>query len=105
MFGSLFSQFEWGAKFGASFPSETDLLKLVSEMDQLGKLENSDTGWQVGFYGKIGPLSVQINPEHIYSENKSFQGFWEDHYPVVWSKRYNLWNYYKHINYFINCWV
>ena len=45
-----------------------------------------------GFYGKLGPLSFQINPEHVYSENKSYQGFWENHYPITWSKRYNLWN-------------
>ena len=39
-----------------------------------------------GFYGKLGPLSFQINPEHVYSENKSYQGFWENHYPITWSK-------------------
>lgn len=67
MFSPLFSQFEWGAKFGASFPSETDLLKLVSEMDQLSKLENSVTGWQVGFYGKIELSSVYLRPELQYT--------------------------------------
>ena len=46
----------------------------------------------LGFYGKLGPLSFQINPEHLYSENKPYQGFWEDHYPEIWSKRYILWN-------------
>tara|TARA_X000000950_G_C13921180_1_gene663485 strand:- start:2212 stop:3897 length:1686 start_codon:yes stop_codon:yes gene_type:complete len=46
-----------------------------------------------GLYGKIGPLSFQFNPEHLYSENKSYEGFWKDHYPVIWSRRYNLWNH------------
>ena len=46
----------------------------------------------LGFYGKLGPLTFQINPEYLYSENKPYQGFWEDHYPVIWSKRYILWN-------------
>jgi len=46
-----------------------------------------------GFYTRIGPLSIQLNPEQIYSENKEFDGFWEGHYPVIWAKRYNLWNH------------
>ena len=45
-----------------------------------------------GLFFKIGPLSIKFKPEHHYSENKSFDGFWEGHYPVIWSKRYRLWN-------------
>ncbi len=45
-----------------------------------------------GFYLKIGPLSIQFKPEHHYSENKDYDGFWEGHYPVVWADRYRLWN-------------
>ena len=48
-----------------------------------------------GIYAEIGPLSIQIKPEHFFSENKDFEGFGEGpngHYPVIWAKRYKLWN-------------
>ena len=28
-----------------------------------------------GFYSEIGPLSIQIKPEHLFSENKDFKVF------------------------------
>ena len=46
----------------------------------------------LGLIAKIGPLHVEIKPEHHYSENRNFQGFWDDHYPEIWLKRYELWN-------------
>ena len=45
-----------------------------------------------GFYFEYGPLSLTMKPEHHYSENKLFDGFWEGHYPIIWSRRYRLWN-------------
>ena len=45
-----------------------------------------------GIYFKLGPLSIMLKPEHHYSENKNFDGFWEGHYPYIWAKRYRLWN-------------
>ena len=48
-----------------------------------------------GIYIKIGPLSIQLKPEHLYSENKDFEGFGEGpngHYSAIWAKRYRLWN-------------
>tara|TARA_B100000963_G_scaffold356919_1_gene378036 strand:+ start:317 stop:1990 length:1674 start_codon:yes stop_codon:yes gene_type:complete len=45
-----------------------------------------------GIYFKIGPISIMLKPEHHYSENKNFDGFWEGHYPYIWAKRYRLWN-------------
>ena len=45
-----------------------------------------------GIYVELGPLSIQLNPEHHYSENKNFNGFWEGHYDYHWAKRYRLWN-------------
>ena len=45
-----------------------------------------------GIFFKLGPLSIQFKPEHHYGENKMFDGFWEGHYPIIWSKRYRLWN-------------
>ena len=49
-----------------------------------------------GIYVEIGPLSVQLKPEHLFSENKDFEGFGEGpngHYPSIWAKRYKLWNH------------
>jgi hypothetical protein len=48
-----------------------------------------------GIYAEIGPLSIQLKPEYLYSENKDFEGFGEGpngHYSVIWAKRYKLWN-------------
>ena len=48
-----------------------------------------------GIFAKIGPLSIQLKPEHLFSENKDFEGFGEGpngHYSVIWAKRYKLWN-------------
>lgn len=45
-----------------------------------------------GFYLKTGPLHFQIKPEHHFSENKNFQGFWDNHTSTTWFHRYALWN-------------
>jgi hypothetical protein len=45
-----------------------------------------------GLYFKLGPLSIQLKPEHHFSENKDFNGFWEGHNSYIWMKRYRLWN-------------
>jgi hypothetical protein len=48
-----------------------------------------------GIYAEIGPLSIQLKPEYLFSENKDFEGFGEGpngHYPIIWAKRYKLWN-------------
>ena len=48
-----------------------------------------------GIYAEIGPLTIQLKPEQLYSENKDFEGFGEGpngHYPIIWVKRYKLWN-------------
>ena len=46
-----------------------------------------------GIFLKVGPLSMKINPEHHYSQNKKFDGFWEGHYSKIWAERYKLWNH------------
>ena len=49
-----------------------------------------------GIYAEIGPLSIQLKPEYLFSENKDFEGFGEGpngHYPIIWAKRYELWNH------------
>ena len=45
-----------------------------------------------GIFIKTGPLTIQFKPEHHFSENKEFDGFWEGHYSTIWAKRYKLWN-------------
>ena len=48
-----------------------------------------------GIYAEIGPLSIQLKPEYLFSENKDFEGFGEGpngHYSAIWAKRYSLWN-------------
>ena len=48
-----------------------------------------------GIYAEIGPLSIQLKPEYLYSQNKDFEGFGEGpngHYSAIWAKRYGLWN-------------
>ena len=46
-----------------------------------------------GIFIKLGPLEMQFKPEHHFSENKDFNGFWDGHYPVIWATRYRLWNH------------
>ena len=45
-----------------------------------------------GIFFKVGPLSINFKPEHHFSENKNFDGFWRGHYSAIWAKRYKLWN-------------
>ena len=45
-----------------------------------------------GLFFRVGPLEITFKPEHMYSQNLDFDGFWEGHYPVIWAKRYILWN-------------
>ena len=46
-----------------------------------------------GLFFKLGFLTIQLKPEQHFSENKKFDGFWEDHYPIIWARRYRLWNH------------
>ena len=46
-----------------------------------------------GLFFKAGPLSIQFKPEHHFSENRKFDGFWEGHYDYIWRERYRLWNH------------
>jgi hypothetical protein len=49
-----------------------------------------------GIYAELGPLTIQLKPEYLFSQNKDFEGFGEGpngHYSVIWAKRYKLWNH------------
>ena len=41
-----------------------------------------------GIYAEIGPLSIQLKPEYLYSQNKDFEGFGEGPNP---SKSLRVW--------------
>ena len=45
-----------------------------------------------GIYARLGPLSIQFKPEHLYAQNQNYQGFYDDHKDKIWANRYNLWN-------------
>lgn len=52
-----------------------------------------ETQVSAGIYAKIGPLSIQLRPEYVYAENKTFQQLSEAPNGVYWNtsiaKRYN----------------
>ena len=47
-----------------------------------------------GIHFNFGLISIQFKPEYVFSENKYFNGFSENHYDVIWQRRYNAWNKY-----------
>ena len=47
-----------------------------------------------GIHLKFGAVSIQFKPEYVFSENKPFNGFSENHYDIIWARRYNAWNKY-----------
>lgn len=48
-----------------------------------------------GIYVEMGPLSIQLKPEIVYAENSNYDGFSEEHFGIIWSRRY-VW--YNHID-------
>ncbi len=51
------------------------------------------TLFSAGIYAKYGPLSIQLRPEAVYAENRSFQGFFKEQSDQVWAGYYNVLNY------------
>ena len=47
----------------------------------------------LGFYAKLGILSIQIYPEYVFAENKDFQGLYKELPAKAW-KEYNLFHTY-----------
>lgn len=45
-----------------------------------------------GFYAKFGPLSIQLRPEFIYAQNKSFDGFALDRSDAELERYYGFYN-------------
>ena len=46
----------------------------------------------VGVYSKIGPLSVQLQPELVYAQNKDFSTFPYAHTDSIWRSYYHILN-------------
>ena len=74
-------------------------LTVVTPIIEITEAMMPNRGYQhilsAGIYAEIGPLSIQLKPEYLYSQNKDFEGFGEGpngHYSVIWAKRYKLWN-------------
>jgi hypothetical protein len=45
-----------------------------------------------GLFAKIGPLSIQLRPEFVYAQNKSFKGFATDRADIELQGYYNFYN-------------
>lgn len=45
-----------------------------------------------GLYAELGPFSIQVKPEFVFAENKEYPGFSEDHFDVIWARRYVWFN-------------
>ena len=46
-----------------------------------------------GVYAQYGPLSIQVQPEFVYAENKDFQGFYKEQSDQLWAGYYGIINY------------
>ncbi|NEU10262.1 capsule assembly Wzi family protein [Flavihumibacter sp. R14] len=51
------------------------------------------TMFSAGIYAKYGPLSIQLKPEVVMAANNEFQGFSKDHFPVIWARYYDFYNF------------
>ena len=43
-----------------------------------------------GFFAKYGPLSIQLQPEYVYAENKDYQGFYKEVGDYRWFQYYEV---------------
>ena len=48
--------------------------------------------FSTGFFLKYGKISLKIKPEFHFMENRFFEEFSKNHFPVIWERRYRLWN-------------
>jgi len=45
-----------------------------------------------GIYGRLGFLHLQLQPEYVFAQNKSYQGFGSDYSDKVLKDRFHYWN-------------
>jgi hypothetical protein len=50
------------------------------------------TMFSTGIYAKLGPLSIQLQPEYVYAENRAFEGYSEKQSDISWAGYYNFLN-------------
>jgi hypothetical protein len=48
----------------------------------------------MGLYGKIGLLEVQINPELVYADNRTYESMPDEQFPVLWYRFYAFYQNY-----------
>ncbi|GAB5524376.1 MAG: hypothetical protein Roseis2KO_22480 [Roseivirga sp.] len=46
-----------------------------------------------GLFVELGPLSIQLKPEFVFAENKEYPGFSENHFDIIWARRYVWFNH------------
>jgi hypothetical protein len=51
------------------------------------------TLFSTGIYAKFGPLNIQLKPEIVYAENRSFQGFYKEQLDYIRAAWYSNFNY------------
>ncbi|MBU1372238.1 MAG: capsule assembly Wzi family protein [Bacteroidetes bacterium] len=50
------------------------------------------TYFSAGFYGKIGPISIQLQPEIVLAANPEFEGFSDKNFKVFTARYYDFYN-------------
>lgn len=50
------------------------------------------TMFSAGVYAKLGPLSIQLQPEYVYAQNRGYDGFPTDASDLKWAGYYNFLN-------------
>ncbi len=96
-------------KIPSSYQSKNDLIHLRLLPIQFQTRFNSDHpyGWNdgpmipasglqsyfsAGFYGEIGPLSIQIQPEIVLAANPAFEGYSDKNFKVLSARYYDFYN-------------
>ena len=68
----------------------TVVTPIIETTEAWGPISGYQHILSAGIYAEIGPLSIQLKPEYLYSQNKDFEGFGEGpngHYSVIWGKK------------------
>ena len=57
------------------------------------RARGAQTLLSAGIFTQLGPLTIQLKPEFVYAQNKSFPGFAESHFDETWARRYVRFNH------------
>ena len=50
------------------------------------------TMFSAGIFAKLGPLSIQLQPEYVYAENRDYEGYSDKQSGISWAAYYNFLN-------------